>query len=877
MNPLFMMFGPIGFMGGGCGCGVNMPFYGQNDMLTFMNFPVFRNTSMDYLLDPRLAMMQAQQSFYYGGGSIFGNTMLPMFNNFPGMNNMPWSNNMAPWWTQQNSETPEQRKAREAREKEENKPENAAKKAQIDDCKECFNKFKSIIDEDIKNSTEFKQLEADFKKALEEEKIDDRLAKLKEVMSSIDDEKFIQIALSDSDIDTKLYKIGYNFSSGKYNHKQSELETTINNFIVELKLSDSVAVGKLASVVKDHKDYILNIVSTLNDTHKTDAKGILRGLAKNLPDDDKQVSYNTCIEAITNALIVKADSFIRENGGAASFPKLSAQLNAVEKAITSDVYKNLSFSAKKSKINALADEFDKLYAMLRVQEAKVLNKKVVSKYAEKMNAMKEGVIPEDIIIKETTEDLKSENIAVPTDEQLDELPKKGRGFTVKIQQEDIDKKYKDNPQGLLDEYLAKDNKYLTKTENSEIYQTKAYDQNGSGIKYFTVKDKKLVEVVKNDDGLFDSVNDDESVSAKSIEAYDSTITRINNLLNTNAIEPVEKIPNLFKSTGADEYYALVGNTFGKVKSSVDLATANEIKESDLEAFNDDDVKSKEKVKKEEAKKADLEKNEKAAIHKIEQETFGSLTEAKDRAKELGYRETCLADYFVIDGKNGQRYYLRYQDGKLVLQEGVTGVKSNGQIKKNGVWTAAETDLSPSDLGVELRRKLRNDTTSDEYDRIDQILSVFETYTKADDIIEFIEAYTKQKDSESPWTWNNSLCSQISSENDYGAERKTRALQIIAKQVKRVMEMHSSALGGYGITSEEYEDMKFAAESTNSDSTSWRKDGNRFLGLNWFGKGWSFFNSSRTGFANHMDDIIDRLVADYNEKVKGKSPHINEEA
>ena len=52
MNPFMMsnvFFGPMGMMSMSPMCygGVNMPYYGSSDMLTFMNFPIFRNTASD--------------------------------------------------------------------------------------------------------------------------------------------------------------------------------------------------------------------------------------------------------------------------------------------------------------------------------------------------------------------------------------------------------------------------------------------------------------------------------------------------------------------------------------------------------------------------------------------------------------------------------------------------------------------------------------------------------------------------------------------------------------------------------------------------------------------------------------------------------------
>lgn len=852
MNPFMMsniFFGPMGMsVSPMCCSGINMPYYGQNDMLTFMNFPIFRNPGNDYLLDPRLAIFQSQQSMMTGG-SIFGNNFLPLFNNFPGMN-FPWM--------QPKTETEEEKKAREAKETEAKKPEAkkaASLKKEFDNIKKLAETKNLItLDESVVKKAE---------EAMKKEKAEDQLSGMKEVMALIPEDIIRKAVMADETVVKKLKEAGYNFNykNNKYSLPDSGIENVkmnqVHDNIISKHNYDAKGLGSFGAAA--NPDTILALVSAWNNTQSD--KGILRFIGKNMPTDDGPLNQlkTLIVPQIINALIEKADNDYR---GCA---KIKSERDALEKA-KDDLLKNFN----QSNMNKVSDAFETLYARLRMQEA-VKVRDYIKNNADfnALNEVKAGIINDDMVVAETYANLKEEGIANPPSvNNLDEIQTVS---TVVVNEQgvvDKDKEYENNPQGLLDEYLAKDNKYLTKIEGTNIYQTKDIDGNGTGVRYFTVHDNKLIEVKKNADGAFETPANPPAVKSADIEEYDASVLRIKKLIKSKAIAPVQGVDGLFKATGANEYYALIGNKFGKVKGSVDGITIEELTTSDIEDFDDNDIKSAKKVA--DDKKSEESKKIQDKIDKITSERFYSLTAVQDKASELGYRKSVLDNYFVLDTPDGKKHFFRYENGQLVLQEGVSGIKANGQIKQNGVWTAAKTDLTPSDLGLELRRKLNGDTSSDDYNRIDKILNIFASYEKADDIIEFIEAYTKQmKEDEAIFRWNDRLCAQISTENNYGKERKAKALQIIAKQVKRVMEEYHIQLGGYGQTSEDYDDMRYYAENTTSDESTWQKDGA-------FWRSWSFWNSERTGAANNMDDIIDKLIEDYNEKVKGAAGKLDQE-
>ena len=794
MNPFMMsnvFFGPMGMMSMSPMCcgGVNMPYYGSSDMLTFMNFPIFRNTASDYLLDPRLAMMQSQQSMM-NGGSVFGNNFLPLFNNFPGMSPI------APWWNPNaKPETEEEKKAREEKEAEAKKPE--AKKAES--LKKSFDNIKKLaesknlvtLDESIVKKAE---------EAMKKEKASEQLEAMKEVMALIPDDIIRKSVMADETVVKKLKEAGYNFNykNNKYSLSQTTIENVKMNQVHDNILSkhdyDAQGLGSFAAAAS--ADTILALVSEWNNTQKE--KGILKFIAQNLPTDEGPSSQLTSmiVPQIINALIDKADQY-------SGSPKIKADRDKLAAA-----KETLLKKFDKTNLLKVSDAFETLYARLRMQEAvKVRDYIVNNTDFTSLNEAKPDVINNDMVVAETYANLKEEGIAnPPAENSLDQIQTVS---TVVINDEgvvDDDKQYEDNRQGLVDEVLAKDNKYLTKVgENSNVYQTKDYDGKGNGVKYYTVKDNKLIEVKMKEDGTFEDAADTENVSSKAIKDYDKTMKRIKNLLDTKAIEAVADTNNLFKATGADEYYALVGDKFGKVKTTADSIKLEELTAADLEEFDDDSVKTKEKVEADKKAKEAKEKQDKInnVVAKVSKEKVVWKSVNKQLA-ELGLEQTGVKGYYKTTAE--PTLYFKYDNDpesanyqKIVHIPNVTEVSKNGYYIQNGSKKFCREVETPEESAKELHeildktayrgtayeRTLGAETVKQDLTAIERKFNSLKTYKNCKDIIDFISSYN---DEAYHWWCENdpSLSTAIVNNKALTEQKKKEYIKLIAGRVYDVV-------------------------------------------------------------------------------------------
>ena len=792
MNPLFMMFNPLGFFGGGCGCGfgVNMPYYGQNDMCTFMNFPVFRNTSNDYLLDPRLAMMQTQQSWMNGGGmGFFGNSYLPLFNNFPGMNmpgmNMPGMNN-TPWspWGPQRTETEEEKKQREAREKEDKDPKNVEKKARLESYKEYLNKFKATLSDDKKK--EFAVIETKFKEALKEVKVEDRLKKVEELFRETFNKKSLtKIALADKDIDSKLYKAGYNFPQKISAHKKSTVESQIEEKVTNLNLSNSTEVGEFANIAKASKDYILPIISTFNSTHTE--KGILRGLANNLPNDDThQQHYKACIESVTNSLTAKAISFMSDNGGTAAYPKLSEQIKKVNKKL--EPIQKVNYQAQSNNrvnagdVNALANEFDKLYAMVRVLEAKVLNKKVVDKYAENMNNLIEGSIPEDIIIKETLEDLAAEKITAPTEAELDEISEQESDFRVSREKTSMEEiaEIEDANERMQALVEGKNKKLKAVTGQEGVYETRTEKEETNAPKrYYIVLDHGIAEAkLDSDENEYVVIEGKENVSAVEIGQYTDTVQNIDRYYRAGKIIKSRYVDGVYLSAavrpnGHSEHFIIRNNKLVKVKGYIDkdgnvkldngtTTTIDKLTDADVtEVTSESDIYTKPAGNDGAEERNEEEGKEENKIENWNDLGIKSISDLnRKNLKKLALETTGVDGYYKYTGKGGGYYKYNADDNKLEKLDGVKEIKTDGTyIDKNGKLQLCKQCGKPEDFAKSLRKALHWITSPAEELIALRSLHTFLCYDDVDDIVAYIKTYEDERA-----FYENKMCKQIATEN-----------------------------------------------------------------------------------------------------------------
>ena len=880
MNPFMMMFGPIGFgfMGGGCSCGVNMPYYGMDDRLTFMNFPVFRNTSMDYLLDPRLAMMQSQQSMMNGYGNIFGSTMLPMFNNFPGMNfpgmnnNSPWS----PWFQPSKTETEEERKEREAREAEAKKPE--AKKAEA--LKNTFDKIKKLADADSEYLTLDKSIIDKANEAMKKEKAEDRLQAMKEVIALIPDEQLKIAIYSDEKIRKHLRIAGFNFECNDVKNKDVQSGdadniyglTTLHDELQRKEYNKLQVICGQLNTKEQAKDIILSVISNWNDKfHSTKDKGLLRWIGENLPTGNDEIAKKDTVSADVLIIVQALEAKASEYKGCAKVEKALQDLLKAKEAMIKNFNKNT--------INNVATAFDNLYARLRMQEAVKVNDLIRNNADFKeINEAKADFINEDLVVEETIEDLKSEGITAPKVSDLDEA-KKPTVVTVSTEGVvNIDTKYEGKSQELVNEYLVKEKHILTQVGDTDVYQTKDYDGKGSGVRYFSVQNDKLIEVTKKEDGTFVAAPNAKTVTRKEIEAYDSTVQRINKLINEDkSIVPVENTSNLFKATGADEYYALVDNNFGRVKSSVNNIKAAELKADDLEDFDDTEVKSKDKVEKDKKDKAAKEKQGQIdkVVAKLTNEKYIWRT-LNYKLNELGLEKTKVIGYFKTTGQ--PTVYFKYDNNpnsntyqKLLYLRDVTSIDSNGYMTKNNgtkeacleVQTAKESAEDLYDVLSKVaykypspERRLSSEEIQEDLALVERKFNSFKKYTTIHDVIDFVTTFNEG--STRFWQfWKGSEQHSISSSvvNNYAIpeSKKEEYVKFIAIRINQIVDRYQLVFDDPDdkITLEQI--AKGNKVTFNYESVTKYPDKNEFAGL-----------SIKTT-ACELDRIIDLFLKKYYQK------------
>ena len=904
MNPFMMsniFFGPMGMsMSPMCGGGVFMPYYGQNDMLTFMNFPIFRNTASDYLLDPRLAMMQCQQQSMTG--SIFGNSYLPLFNNMPGVGGIG-----APWWINNNTktETEEEKKKREAKEAEAKKPE--AKKAAS--LKKIFDSVKKLA-EDKKNR--FPKIPEELiekaNKALEKETAKEQLDAMKEVLASIPAETLRKTILADDEIKKQLRAAGYNFNleGNKYSLKDKDID---ENDIVHEKSMTAIKSDierythgysefqKLASQLNgSNASRILEFISAWNSKNNDKLFDLI---ASHIPEGNDSVKLSSAQMATTtiaNALVIKADEYEDYPEITRLKKDLSDKITAITSPDNASIEERKAVYTKEN-ILELSKVFNELYARLRMQEAVKIRDSIKTNDDFKvLNEVKDDIINDNMIVEETKKDLEAEGITnYPKVEELDKEPVTEEiTISREIEADDLDEEFKDNAQGLADKLNEKG--YLSKVSpDSKIYKTKGYDGDGSGERYFTVKDNKLVEVKKDADGKFTVPAKPKTVSAKEINNYDIAVKRIEKLLTDNAIEKFNgnytttSLPfPVFKATGADEYYALIDGKFGKINNCNGLQedktnkkihakgtekTVDQIKADDLGEFKDEDVQSKEKVEK--AKKEEEEKD----IEEVKTKTYASYAAIDNTAlKELDkitgidndFEETGVNGYYHCKSKN--RYYKYNQTTKkLEYLEGVTKISDTGYMIKNNQWLPCTEvfDADNNAVGSEasneavqnyakaFAKDLNGITSDKEYLDAKRRLNTFTSFTEPSYIVNFIKGYKAYGG-----FWSNSgICKQIATENGLeegnthtDKESKRYYIKWIAIRMKEVVNNTN-----FSKRSDEYALLERIANGELLEEQSYTQTGGPSAVVT------TNTRKSIKATAEALDKIIDKIIEAYDEK------------
>ena len=472
---------------------------------TYPEFGVWGNN----LLNPMLAIQQTMQSFQNGN-------WMNGINSGNWFNNMPWNNWNNPWGGGNNSGS-------------------TAGNAEYDALKALINKYKEI---GTKNNTISPALLDKINAALNKSgKPEEKLEALKDLYKSLDKTKLEKALLELPEYKTMLDGAGYNFN-GTNKEYDTKLKKELNSLEQDIKSGKGDLLAQISA--SENNAQILRIVSYWNDNHSDkENRGIIRLVAQHIPAEESERTLH--IEGVKNlsmSLINKVEDFKGSVDG--NFTNLDKATEELSKALTNATKAPKEFT--KANLEALADKFDKLYAMLRMMEAERIRNTINTKYSflNDISSSDRDIVNDDLVLKSTKEDLRKEGISLDGVE-TDNVP------TEEVEEvSDIDE-VSETAEEKVEKLVEKEN--LKQTAKEGVFQSVVTSSN-EPAHFYTIKDDKLVELkdVKSIDKdgkctMADGTNktleqvkaDAVEVSAQDIIDYNNTLTRVNELVKAGTL------------------------------------------------------------------------------------------------------------------------------------------------------------------------------------------------------------------------------------------------------------------------------------------------------------------------------------------------------
>lgn len=565
---------------------------------TYPEFGVWGNN----LLNPMLAIQQTMQSFQNGnwmnginGGNWF--------------NNMPWNNWNNPWGGGNNGGS-------------------TAGNAEYDALKALINKYKEI---GTKNNTISPALLDKINAALNKSgKPEEKLEALKDLYKSLDKTKLEKALLELPEYKIMLDEAGYNFN-GTNKEYDTKLKKELNSLEQDIKSGKGDLLAQISA--SENNAQILRIVSYWNDNHSAkENRGIIRLVAQHIPAEESERTLH--IEGVKNlsmSLINKVEDFKGSVDG--NFTNLDKATEELSKALTNATKAPKEFT--KANLEALADKFDKLYAMLRMMEAERIRNTINTKYSflNDISSSDRDIVNDDLVLKSTKEDLRKEGISLAGVE-TDNVP------TEEVEEvSDIDE-VSETAEEKVEKLVEKEN--LKQTEKEGVFQSVVTSSN-EPAHFYTIKDDKLVELkdvksIDKDgkctmaDGTTKTLEqvkaDAVEVSAQDIIDYNNTLTRVDELVKAGTLVKCQQQFGgavLYRSKGKQEdgnrqYFIVkdnklmkldckyvtangivVGNDGSKTSFKDYIANGSFSTISDSNIATEDEQKKAEERKKEEAK------------------------------------------------------------------------------------------------------------------------------------------------------------------------------------------------------------------------------------------------------------------------------------
>ena len=491
------------------------------------------------LLNPMLAIQQTIQSFNNGnwmnwGGNNGGFNWGNMWNN-PWGNFNPWRNNGG------NSSTSS------------DNLEYDALKALINKYKDMYGETQAIKDALGKTGTS-----------------DEKLLALKEAYKTLNSKKLEKALLELPEYKEALENSGYKFSKSKKN--DSDETTTIRENLS--KISAELAAGNWNLLNSTYgaeakQDEIIQVISIWNDSHTQDGnRSILRMCANNIHSDDatKEVQRQV-VRNLASHLTSKAAELESEIDS--DCEKLREAMQNLEKAVAGLGKDKADYDKfTKDNVNAVADKFETLYAIVRLMQAEMVRNEAKSKYSflNNISSTDKDFVDDNLIVKETRKDLEAEGINLDGVE-TDNIPEE----EVETPSHDIDGEC-ETPEEKLEALV--DAAVLEKSANENVFKTKTTSNNAekhfymaNGENLVELKDVKAIDKDGNCtmlDGSTKKLADVEkiNITAEDIQNYNKAFAEVDKLIKDGKIAKYSDL-SAAKSKGITVYTSKHNNADGK--------------------------------------------------------------------------------------------------------------------------------------------------------------------------------------------------------------------------------------------------------------------------------------------------------------------------
>lgn len=681
-----------------------------------------------------------------------------------------------------------------------------------------YDKMKKILNE-------YKKVATDSEKATIEEamsksgKIDEKIKALKDVAVKLDSSVIKESLLLLDPYKTQLIKSGYKVSN---NDADKTLKTNLKLAAADLK-AGKVDTLTSSVITNDAEPNILYILSTWNDTHNTASdRNIIRSVASNIPSKTtEQTNHKKAVEHIAKSLLAYAENIKTGFDADVDFSQLDKSAEEVTTA-----WAAASKNFNKENVNKLAAKVDDLYARLRLIEAEKIRNKIQKDYKFVNDMTGKTIVDDNLIVKETEKDMKAEGITPPA--SRDAVPSGNRDERAVS---DLDNKSADEQlQGLVQEKSIKETNV-----KKGIYISQNYADEKHHL--YMKKDDKLVELkdavsidkdgsCKMKDGSTKKLADVEKVevSPSEIKQYNATLKKIKELKDGGKLVKCPTNLPTWNKAGMTLYWSKGKKADGSHQCFVVMD--NELMQIDCKY---------------------VDKNGKIVM---------------ENGRKLNITELTTND---CSPANSSDVLATDEPKEKTVKEPEKTETEDVEIDANA---------TPAANGKIVRERLRGDSSKTDYDTAISMIKNLDNYS-AEEVVNFIEGYNNERG----WKlmpWNGRLCAQISTEEGMGYMKKDSCLRAIAKNILKVMDELPDT---FPKNSYDYSEMKKYSQvgldkngnvkkiSYNDSCKEWRA-----VAGGW--KSWSFWSSERTGAANHMDDIIKRVLEQYR-KTTGSSTQTEE--